>query len=109
MNQLRWAKEAGELPQVYLNHPAVTSAPAGVDVHPVALYLDGVAYHRLDSVLGIWVYFLLTGHRHLIVVSRRSELCSCGRKGWDSLCPVFYHDCLEPIGHDSWRTPPPKA
>ena len=87
--ELRRAKEFGELPKIYTDHPAVLAAPADVEVHPICLYLDGVGYSRLDSCLGIWCYFLLTGRRHLCAVLRRCELCSCGCKGWCSLSPVF--------------------
>ena len=87
--ELARAKAEGELPPRYLNHPAVLGAPAGVDVHPICLYLDAVPYHRMDSALGVWVYFMLTGQRHLVCVLRRSELCACGCRGWCSMFPVF--------------------
>ena len=87
--ELQRAKDNHELPPRYLQHPAVATAPAGVAVHPASLYMDAVQYHRLDSVLGLWAYFALSGRRHLVAVLRRSEMCSCGCRGWDSIRPLL--------------------
>ena len=64
-------------PPSYRLHPAVeTALEKGTPLPmPFAIYLDGVRYNaplagRTDSVLGIWVYFLATGRRHLLVFSR---------------------------------------
>lgn len=69
-------------------HPVVRGHP-GVPVMPVALYLDGISFTRRDSLLGIFVYSLVSMRRHLCAVLRRSHLCRCGCKGWCSLYPVF--------------------
>lgn len=72
----------------YKSHPVVRANP-GVPVMPVALYLDGIAFTKRDSMLGIFVYSLITMKRHLCMVLRRSHLCKCGCKGFCSLFPVF--------------------
>lgn len=87
--ELEQAWLANELPRRFVSHPAVAAAADERKVHPFCLYLDGVAYSRLDSCLGVWVYFMLSGQRHLVAVLRRCELCSCGCRGWCSLHPLF--------------------
>eukprot|EP00969_Alexandrium_andersonii_P167310 7396061-Alexandrium_andersonii.AAC.1 len=51
--------------------------------------MDGVSFARADSVLGVWVYNVVTQLRHLAAVFRKSELCQCGCDGWCSLFPLF--------------------
>ena len=87
--ELNRALEADEMPPIYTQHPAVRGAPPGVVVHPISIYLDGVGFSRLDSCLGLWAYFTLTKKRHLLVVLRKSEVCSCGCRGWCSLFPMW--------------------
>ena len=41
-----------------------------------ALYLDGVSYSNVDSVLGIWVINLVNQERVLSVALRKKLLCS---------------------------------
>ena len=45
------------LPPKYFDHEFVRTAPAGTKVHPLALYLDYVAFTRTDIVLGIFHLF----------------------------------------------------
>ena len=50
----------------YLEHPALIDARARGDerpVTPVALYVDAVPYSQSDSVVGFWVYPLVTERR----------------------------------------------
>ena len=63
--ELDKALAANELPDIYTEHPAMVGSPPGTRIHPVSLYIDGVAYLRLDSCLGIWCYFALTKKRKL--------------------------------------------
>ena len=83
----------------YASHPVANTAPEGVFVWPISVYLDGVKFARQDSVLGIWIACHLTGKRFLCANMRKSELCTCGCRGWCSLWPVFSmmdwaHDAL---------------
>ncbi len=87
--ELRRAIEADEMPPFYSNQPVVKDAAAGQVVHPIALYMDGVAFQRQDSVLGVWCYHLFSSRRHLIAVVRRSEMCNCGCRGWCTLYPLL--------------------
>ena len=87
--ELEIATRTKDLPKRYFEHQAVTSAPAGTLVHPFCIYIDAMPFTRSDSILGITVYFLLTERRHLVFVIRKSEVCSCGCRGWCSLAPVF--------------------
>ena len=74
------------LPECYYTHPVVVNAPAGVSTYPVAFYVDGLQYTRVDSVVAFYVYCILTGKRHATAVFRKADLCQCGCKGW---CSVY--------------------
>ena len=74
-------------PPSYYAHPVVRGSAE--PVLPCCLYLDGVPFQKRDSFLGVFMYNLLTLHRHLVVVLRKSCLCKCGCGGWCSLWPVF--------------------
>ena len=89
VHNLEEALANSSLPQCYFDHPFVREAPAGELVHPFCLYLDAVVFSRHDSVLGIWVHFLLSGAKHLVAVVRKSELCNCSCGGWCTLYPLF--------------------
>ena len=96
---------ANELPPTYTDHPLVRQGrDEGFKVLPLALYLDGVSFQRKDSVLGVWVYSLVTRKRHLLSVLRRSEICNCGCKGWCSFEPIFQMIAwsLESMCHGCW-------
>jgi hypothetical protein len=83
------AKSAGTLPGVYGEHDFVKQAPPDQPPQPFCLYLDGVSYSRLDTILGVFVYFMLSGKRHLVANVRKSEYCGCGCRGWCTLQPIF--------------------
>jgi len=87
--ELARALEANELPPIYHNHPVVVGASEGEVVHPICLYTDGVAFTRTDSALGLWCYFALSGRRHLLSVLKKTEMCSCGCRGWCSMYPLW--------------------
>jgi hypothetical protein len=74
-----------ELPPCYDAHPTVLRH-AGESVAPVAMYMDGVAYSQVDSVLAIWLINLVTQTRHLMMLVRKKVVCRCGCKGW---CTYF--------------------
>jgi hypothetical protein len=86
---LQHAKDSGILPRCYYSHPIVESCPDDIPCYPLALYLDGVKCTRTENVLGIWVINLLTSVHHLVTVLRKTELCSCGCRGYCSLFPAF--------------------
>ena len=80
------------LPRTYYNHPVVQRAQSeqpALMALPLALYMDGVAYSREDSILGMWLVCMLTGRRWLLASLRRGEACKCGCRGWCSLCPLL--------------------
>jgi hypothetical protein len=87
---LRQAVADGELPQIYWDHPVVRSA-INVLVHPVCIFVDGVSFGRQgwDNCIAWWAYFMFSKTRHLIAVLRKSELCSCGCRGWCSIQPIW--------------------
>lgn len=86
---MKEALSSNTLPPAYFEHEVVRNRGPDEIVHPLCLYMDGVAYTRTDSLLGVWCYHLLTGVRHLVTCIRKSELCSCGCRGWDSLYPLL--------------------
>ena len=87
--RLTAAIDACELPPKYLSHRVVRDNVSGVPVFPIAFYADAVAFMRTDGVLGLWVLNLVSGVRHLCCVLRKSELCTCGCRGWDSIVCVM--------------------
>ena len=80
----------------YKEHPLVQEAVSNGErlPVPVGVYLDGIRYisqaaGRSDSVLGIWLINLMSGKRHLMTSLRKSDQCSCGCRGYDSLFPLL--------------------
>ena len=79
--------DKNEYAQLYYQHPvAIATQYRAI---PMALYMDGVPYTKGDSVLGVFVYNLVTNNRHLVLVLRKSRVCACGCKGWCSYFEVF--------------------
>ena len=68
-----------------LSHPPDSHGTRGTDVHPLALYVDGVRHTKRDGVIGFFIYSLVTPRRHLCVAVRKSDLCRCGCRGWCSM------------------------
>ncbi len=113
--------KAGELPDVYRHHPVVSQVDG--PVVPFSLFLDGVPYSHVDSVIGVWLVEEITGKRALVAAIRKAICCTCGCKGWCTLQAVFLflhwslsclaagfypsqrHDGSEFDEHDSWRSP----
>ena len=56
---------------------------------PFSLYLDGVAFNRRDSVLGVWVNWLYSDRKHLLFALRKHDSCDCGCGGWCSIYPLW--------------------
>jgi len=77
------AQREGSLP------PAYYESGGGDGVGAAALYTDGVQFQKKDSVLGLWIYNVLDGTRHLCVPLRKSWLCRCGCRGWCTLVVAF--------------------
>ena len=78
-----------DLPPAFKEQCASASAPVGTLFMPIAVYCDGVAFHRGDSCIGFWIQFLHSTERHLWAVVRKSELDGSGSHGWDTLFPVW--------------------
>ena len=81
--------ELKKLPPSYYDSPVVIKY--GRRTFPFVLYLDGIVFAKRDSLLGFFVYNLVTGKRICICVLRKSELCKCGCRGWCTLFVVFCH------------------
>ena len=58
-------------------------------VLPLALYVDGVPYSSTDSVIGIWMYNLVSERRHLLALLKKRNACRCGCRGWCSYYIFF--------------------
>eukprot|EP00969_Alexandrium_andersonii_P323140 14277709-Alexandrium_andersonii.AAC.1 len=65
VNSAEWGEQ-------YSQHPVVV-ASGGPGVFPLALYMDGLPYTKSDSLLGVYVYNLVSGTRHLVAVLRKSR------------------------------------
>ena len=73
--------------RAYSAHPTVKSSSQRPV--PIALYLDGVSYSTIDTVIGFWIVNLLSGARHLVTPLRKRLLCMCGCRGWCSFFSIF--------------------
>lgn len=90
LSTLQQKVESRALPPCYYSHPVVQDAhAAGEQCLPLALYVDSTPFARQDSVVGVFVYDLITNVRCLLTCLRKSELCKCGCGGWDSMFPVW--------------------
>lgn len=85
--QVRDTIASGALPPAYFDHPAVKDSAS--PVAPLAIYMDGVSYSLVDSVLGVWLINLATSTRHLISVVRKRCTCVCGCTGWCTYYPLL--------------------
>jgi hypothetical protein len=82
------ARAAKSVPPSYEENPIARSNP-GVDVYPLALYVDGIKFEPHDAVVGFFLYNMLTGRRHCVAGLRKSAACRCGCRGWCSYFHVF--------------------
>ena len=83
--------ESENIPLVWAEREAVVEARRSGHrlPRPFALYLDGVAFNRRDSVLGVWVHWLYSDRTHLLFALRKHDACDCGCGGWCSLYPLW--------------------
>ena len=86
--QLVEAIESNSLPPSYYDHVVVTRNPTE-HVWPISLFVDGVPYSQVDSVIGLWLVNMVNGQRYLFATSRNKFMCRCGCKGWCSLFAMF--------------------
>ena len=81
--------DAFKFPPAFIEHPVRTSAADGELVLPIAIYIDGIAFAKRDSVTGFFFVNLLSGQRHLCCTLRKTASCTCGCRKWCTLWPVF--------------------
>ena len=74
-----------ELPQTHFQHPVVRSSAPGT-VWPLAIYVEGTPFSKLDSILGMFVVNIVTSSRHLVGTLQKTGICKCGCNGW---CSIF--------------------
>ena len=74
------------------SHPVVRTGGPKMS-YPLAIYIDGVAFLKRDSCIGMWIVNLATGRRHVTIVLRKRELCRCACKGWCTIYGAL--DCLK--------------
>ena len=72
--------EGDRMPPCYVEHRLFQESES--PPFPYAIYMDGVAYSQVDSVLAVWAYSLVTGRRHLLALVRKKHVCQCGCRGW---------------------------
>ena len=58
-------------------------------VWPISLFVDGVPYSQVDSVIGFWLVNMVNGQRYVFATLRKKFMCRCGCKGWCSLFAMF--------------------
>ena len=69
------AREEGQLPEAYFEHPLVREAPPDVMHFALSLFVDGVAYSLTDTVIGFWFVDMLSERRFLFAVIRKRLVC----------------------------------
>ena len=88
--QLQKAVDENAIGPVYEQHPKVLEAISqGQTPWPWAIYIDGISFQDRDSLIGFWVFNIVTRTRHLAAALRSSELCGCGCRGWCSFFVVW--------------------
>ena len=76
---------ARALPPRYFDSRVVRDSPAGSPpAIPLALFVDGVPYSHVDSVVGFWVINQVSGKRFLVAAFKKKLACQCGCTGWCS-------------------------
>lgn len=105
LDEAKAKTEQNHWPRCYYEHPVVRRA-GGDTVIPLALYVDGISMTRNDSLVGIFVYSLVTMRRHLVSVLRKSFLCKCGCGGRCTLYPVLamIRWSMEALSAGRWPT-----
>lgn len=88
LDAVREAVAGGRMPRAYTTHPVVVANPEQT-IAPFVMYVDGVPYSILDSIIGVWFSCFLTGKRYLVAVLRKRHLCRCGCRGWCTLWALF--------------------
>ena len=78
--ELQTAINEGAFPPSYDDHPVVVASTR--PVVPIALFVDGVPYSHVDSIIGFWIINMLTGRRHLVAAVRKAILSCCGCSSW---------------------------
>ena len=105
------------MPPRYYDHRVVRETVDGTLVYPYTLYVGGIRFTRTDNVIAFWMCSMITFHRHLCVVVRKSELCNCRCRGWDTIYPIMLmlnhsfvalaRGILPSARHDGQLEPPP--
>lgn len=60
-------------------------------VVPLGLYFDAVPFLKRDSALAFWFINLCSTKRHVALVLRKREFCTCGCFGWCTLLAAFQY------------------
>jgi len=86
-----------KLPPAYTEHVVVKSAPPGMPIYPVVLYMDGIPFTRHDGCFSVLIYNVVTQRRHLCICVKKSFMCRCGCHGWCTLRTLweFMHWCVK--------------
>ena len=79
------------LSELYRDHPLFQECLLNNDPLPIplALYVDGVPFTNSDSFIGFWIEVLPTKTRHIVCLLRKSDLCKCGCRGYDTIFAVW--------------------
>ena len=89
-DQLQDAISENRLPPAYFENPVVRKLRAfGHQVLPLGIFIDGLPYSLIDSIVGVWLICLVTRKRFLLGVIRKKLCCHCGCRGWCILERVF--------------------
>ena len=81
-------------PPAFYSNPIVRAAAPEEVLVPYVVYIDGLPFNKVDSVLAIYAYSLLAAKRHLVASIRNGHLqMRMRRVVYDG--PYFGDDALE--------------
>ena len=75
------AVASGNLPPSFFRH-ADFAVDDALPLHSLTMYSDSTEFVHGDSMWAVYVYFTLTGRRHVCLLIRKSQFCQCGCRGW---------------------------
>jgi len=83
-------EDPASLPPCYWANPIVrTHGTLDNPVFPMSIFVDGVAYSDVDTVVGFWVVNEVNGQRRPFGLLRKKCVCSCGCRGWCNFREFF--------------------
>ncbi len=56
---------------------------------PFALYMDGLPYSHVDSLVNVSITNVINKERYVFLVYRKRHFCKCGCRDWCTLYALY--------------------